>query len=317
MKRWLFACVIFACAALVLAMGTAAVIGYPSRPDPAKTISLFALVIVAVLAGRFLVLMFRFVRAKEPHPLFAWGGAMRAALPDSLATIAGTAAVTVFLLSLGLLKSMIPLVVPFWADAALARTDQFLFGGVPVFPALWLTSAVYGLWQAAHLGTVLWVLHWKDGQAKDRAVISFLLTWSLGMALAFAVSSAGPLFTGAAHPANSLVRLEVDYLWRNYQSAGASIGGGISAFPSMHVALAVWVAFVIRRPWIGVPFVILVSMGAVSLGWHYSLDIVGGLAVGVVAWQLTGLRRRMGAHPASSLEGPTSTLGSPQPSAGR
>jgi membrane-associated phospholipid phosphatase len=50
----------------------------------------------------------------------------------------------------------------------------------------------------------------------------------------------------------------------------------------MHVAIAYWVAFVLSLRgvrWIGPIFVVLISAGAVALGWHYSADVLAGLLV--------------------------------------
>ena len=62
-----------------------------------------------------------------------------------------------------------------------------------------------------------------------------------------------------------------DYLWTAYAAGNVTIGGGISAFPSLHVAVAVWMALVVRH-WLGWVFVALISIGAVMLGWHYFLE---------------------------------------------
>ena len=129
--------------------------------------------------------------------------------------------------------------------------------------------------------TILWVLHWREGAAKDQAVIALLSTWGIGMMVAYIFSSAGPVFTGQAK-ASGVALIEARYLWANYRSSGAVIGGGISAFPSMHVAIAYWVAFVLSLRgvhWIGPIFVVLISVGAVALGWHYSADVLAGLLV--------------------------------------
>ena len=107
------------------------------------------------------------------------------------------------------------------------------------------------------------------------------------MVTAYAMSSAGPIFTGEVSHVDRLTKIEADFLWNNYKSGTAALGGGISAFPSMHVAIAVWIALVLTERGaglIGVPFVILTAMGALTLGWHYSMDVLGGAAVAMAAW---------------------------------
>jgi hypothetical protein len=217
---------------------------------------------------------------------------MRSGSSGLITTSLGAAALCVFLVSISWTKSLLPQLVPFWADGALSQIDQVLFGGHPVLIGGIITAFVYSLWQAAHLGTIIWALHWKEGRPKDQVVIAFILTWSFGMTAAYALSSAGPIFTGKVSGIDPLTKLEASFLWENYQARTAAIGGGISAFPSMHVAIAVWVALAFKeRGWgpIGIPFAILTAMGAITLGWHYSMDLVGGLAVALAAWRAAHL----------------------------
>jgi hypothetical protein len=289
MKRWIVIAGGFALAAFCASVVTAAAVHYPGRPNPANTATFFVVALVIVLILRFVFLLFGFMSANERHPLRAWWRAIWDAVPAYGATVTGAACICVFLVTVSWLKAMLPFVIPFWADASLSGIDQAIFGGHPKIPALLLFTVPYALWQGAHLGTILWVLHWRDGLAKDRAVLSFVLTWAIGMTAAYCFSSAGPIFTGHA-VSDRLTMIEARYLWSNYKSAGAAIGGGISAFPSMHVAIACWVAFILWLRgfrWMGLVFVVLISLGAIALGWHYSADIPGGIAVAAVAVSLS------------------------------
>jgi membrane-associated phospholipid phosphatase len=63
------------------------------------------------------------------------------------------------------------------------------------------------------------------------------------------------------------------------------VGGGISAMPSVHNALAALfalAAFQLNRAagWIAASYAALIWIGSIHLGWHYALD-------GVVAFALT------------------------------
>ena len=118
-----------------------------------------------------------------------------------------------------------------------------------------------------------------------------MLTWSIGMAFAYLFSSMGPLFTGVYDPsiAPDSVRLAAEFLWANYQARGALIGGGISAFPSMHVAIAAWLAIVLtNRGWpkVGIAYFFAVFVCSVVLGWHYAIDGAAGAAVAMTADRL-------------------------------
>jgi hypothetical protein len=204
--------------------------------------------------------------------------------------------------------------VPFWADDLFAATDRALFinaQGIalalePVLPAIGL---FYGLWHAAHLGGILWVLHWRKGD-KARHILSFILTWSIGMAFAYLFSSMGPLFTGAYDPtvAPESVRKAAGFLLANYQAKGALIGGGISAFPSMHVAIAAWLAIVLAdRGWlnVGIAYFFGVFACSVILGWHYAIDGVAGAAIAVVAERIAKAWLRRGSQ---SSQQPTTII---------
>jgi len=95
------------------------------------------------------------------------------------------------------------------------------------------------------------------------------------------------------------------FLWTNYKNSGAQLGGGISAFPSMHVALAAWFALVLRArhvAWLGVAYVLGVFAGSIILGWHYAVDGAAGIAVALFAHRLAGrwLDRR-GTYPSAAI----------------
>jgi membrane-associated phospholipid phosphatase len=82
------------------------------------------------------------------------------------------------------------------------------------------------------------------------------------------------------------VRIAAEFLWANYQAKGALIGGGISAFPSMHVAIAAWLAIVLNdRGWpkLGMAYFFGVFACSVILGWHYAIDGIAGAAIAIVA----------------------------------
>ncbi len=79
-----------------------------------------------------------------------------------------------------------------------------------------------------------------------------------------------------------------------FDAVHAIAEGGSSkgtAFPSSHVAatVAAWLACrrVARRWfWISAPFVALLTLGTVYGRFHYAVDALAGLAVGVAAWRL-------------------------------
>lgn len=80
---------------------------------------------------------------------------------------------------------------------------------------------------------------------------------------------------------------------------GGVLLGGISAMPSLHVAMVTvtsyWLA--VARRWtlaITVPWVLLVWSATVVLGWHYILDGAGGMVLGAGSiWVTNVLLRRL------------------------
>jgi len=308
-EDWIFPAVLIAGATigctLVLGMAT----GFPARPSGNTSLKASLAIIVIAALWRFLRYVFGLWRAKIEHPIISIRAELRPALIGFAPVVVGVAIISVFLYLITYLKSMITTVVPFWADAPLAAIDRAIFVdpaaiAVTLQPTLAALGLFYALWHAAHLGGILWVLHWRGGN-KSHHIVSFMLTWAIGMALAFAFSSAGPIFTGlydlALAPAS--VRKAAEFLWANYQAKGALLGGGISAFPSLHVAIATWFALVLRDrgyPKIGIAYAIAVFACSVILGWHYVADGVAGGAVALLADRLSTLwaRQRRLAQPA-------------------
>jgi hypothetical protein len=140
----------------------------------------------------------------------------------------------------------------------------------------------------------------KAHAVRTRYLLCFMLVWIVvGNILAGLFMSAGPAYYGfvtgdAARFADQLRFLAHDaspnssytyqaYLWALHQSGQAGFGSGISAFPSVHVALATINALFIREysrrlGMVAFAYVCLIESSSVYLGWHYAIDgYVGGL----------------------------------------
>jgi hypothetical protein len=233
-----------------------------------------------------------------------------------------------FFTSFGSFKRLIPYIAPFGWDERLMRWDRWLHGGVdpwtllqPLFGAPGATaalSAVYNAWFFVMFGTFIWqAATLKRPALRQRFLLGFALYWIIiGTALAMLLSSAGPCYygrvTGLADPFQPLmaylrqaaqqapvwsVQMQ-DLLWQNYESHGTMLGSGISAMPSMHVAMATLLAcfgWGVNR-WAGAAYTLFaatIMVGSVHLGWHYAIDGYVAVIVGVALWWLTGraLRR--------------------------
>ncbi len=85
------------------------------------------------------------------------------------------------------------------------------------------------------------------------------------------------------------------YLWSNHQAGTSALGTGISAFPSMHVALAMVNALFLREinrsaGHAAFAYVGLVLFSSVYLGWHYAID---GYVSILIVLALHALMRRL------------------------
>lgn len=291
-RDWLWRCIALAGVAIGCAIAVRLWTGYPGNPKGENSLTVALVVVTFTALGRFLIFLWNLWKGGNERPI----AAIRAALPSAtlafLPIAIGVMVIGAFLFCMSYLKSMITAFVPFWADDALAATDRFMFVdpqaiALAIGPALPALGLFYGLWHAAHLGGILWVLHWRRAD-KARHILSFMLTWLIGMLFAYLFSSAGPIFVGLYDPAIApeSVRKPAEILWANYQARGALIGGGISAFPSMHVAIAAWLAIVLRDrgfTWLGVAYLLGIFVCSVVLGWHYVLDGAAGIAVALLA----------------------------------
>jgi hypothetical protein len=221
------------------------------------------------------------------------------------------------------IKAAIPLIAPFHLDPILAELDRGLHGGTDPWRLLhpWLghpaaTKALafaYWAWFLLVYGTMgFYAFACRPERA--RFLVSMALTWALlGTLGAILLSSAGPCYfgrvTGLDDPFSPLlayVRATVpviaagqDYLWRAHsEGALLRIGSGISAMPSLHVAMSVLCALAWSREsraigaiaWL---FAVVILLASIHLGWHYAIDgYVGALGASAIWWSVGRITKR-------------------------
>jgi len=229
-------------------------------------------------------------------------------------------------------KANIPLLNPWAWDLDLAAFDRMLHAGMDPWRLLMppvgqeitlkILDMAYSLWFPLLL--ISWflvgVVRHHDN-LKTQYVLAFLLAWVIGgNLLATMFSSVGPVFVGNLHPdagnysellrrlahADALYGLTAtelhSILWRQYE-AGMNIFGGISAFPSMHNALAVLMALVAWRihRLLGIAMTIFAAMiyiGSILLAWHYAADGMAGIVIALASWHMAGwITRRLDRKP--------------------
>jgi hypothetical protein len=220
------------------------------------------------------------------------------------------------------IKTSFPLGRGFPLDVAHADLDQMLHFGVDPWRLLyavaqhpWVLRAVeinYNMfWFIICYFTLYWVATSpRANRIRVRFMLSWFITWILvGNVVAGTWLSAGPAFYGlvtgdterfagqlaflmtSASETSSATNLQ-SYLWQLYEAGRTGFGSGISAFPSMHVALIVLITLYAneRFPRFGLVmwgYTAFVMMSSVYLGWHYAIDgYVSLVMVVAIYWAL-------------------------------
>ena len=284
---------------------------------------LLPFIVLTLLIGRAVVIM----AVDRPHrPLSQLWYELRTSLatPERLAhAIPMLAAIFLVGDTFTVLKASLPGIVAFGWDQPLDQLDRWLHGGVapwellqPLIGRPFITHAInwaYNLW--FYFLTVIWVwqaFSQRNNALRQRFFLSLILTWILlGNIFAVLLSSAGPCYFGRVTGLPDPYAPLMDYLygvnetytlwalgaqemlWRNHAAGTIMIGSGISAMPSLHVALATLFALVcwqVRR-WLGMImacFACVIMIGSVHLGWHYAIDGYAGAIGMLIIWWSTG-----------------------------
>jgi len=212
------------------------------------------------------------------------------------------------------LKTAIPFVVPFYLDPTLSGFESRIFGTDPwrITHAIlgWATPVIdrfYLSWLPVMLVAFNLVLLSKPSAFKTRALLAYVLIWPIvGTLGSYILSSAGPIFHDALFGGNSGLLdalksegatgnlLAYHHLLNAYANRYETIGGGISAMPSLHIAMACWLALSIRErfprfQWLGWSYFALIWTSSVHLGWHYVSDGAVGCAGAVLVWRAAGV----------------------------
>jgi hypothetical protein len=234
-------------------------------------------------------------------------------------------------------KRMLPHINYWHLDPLFAEWDRFVHFGNDawqlthaVFGTPLMTTAinfVYHTWLFLMLGVLIWqALEIKRPQLRAQFFYSFIAVWILiGTVCAFLMSAAGPVYyefvTGSENPFWPLMerlyafdevspvwalRLQEE-LWMNHTFGSTDLKTGITAMPSMHVAVAVHFALLgwryNRLAGIGfTAFAVAIEIGSVHLGWHYAIDGYISTVMVVVIWLTVGWLLRRSADESETTE---------------
>jgi hypothetical protein len=223
-------------------------------------------------------------------------------------------------ITLQALKQAIGHVAGFPWDPWLHSVDLTLHGTEPwrlyarVLPDWSWVRAIdllYVAWAFLLLGFLLWASWSHVRHLRQRALVACFLMFMSGATLAaWAGASAGPCYYEFVAPPSSpvpygelLARLDAfdssnsglaarslqRWLWDLHAHDRAGTFSGVSAMPSLHVAMAVLCALIgwQRSRIAGVllaGYAAIIQLGSVLLAWHYAVDGYVGAVIAIACW---------------------------------
>ena len=280
-----------------------------------------------VFFGIFLTWLWKLYRQGEDHPI--------AASIEKLCSIPGRAYVELFvpifvmapfLASYTTFKVVLVNIGAHGLDPTLARIDN-MFGFEPwqVSHAIlgplgtMVLDRLYYCWFVVNQLMLIGVL-FVPILVRQRAqvLLTFVFVWIvLGSLLAALFPSVGPCYYGNVynpdlyaglmaqlHTINQTYPLTAlgvqDLLWFDHTHDVMNLGSGVSAMPSMHVAVATITALLLRRIglsilgafWLGA-----IWLGSFHLGWHYAIDGLVSVLGTVAIWKVVAMMLAGGTSP--------------------
>lgn len=209
--------------------------------------------------------------------------------------------------------------VPFWTDETLMKADRAIHFGqtpwemiAPVFSnaaLIYVIDFLYTFWLLVNLLVILQqAFASKTPELRATFFLCYYIVWIvMGTIIALAASSAGPCYFEHVSSLPNPYAAQMQFLdhldktqgvnaiafknalWENHAQGKGGIINGISAFPSIHVAMAVVFALVGRHygrvvRWSGYSYLALIMVGSVALNWHYAVDGYASLVMTPLVW---------------------------------
>jgi PAP2 superfamily len=269
--------------------------------------------LIAILILSYLGLLGALIAVRPKSPLRFIAGIVSSRgvgfISIAVATCFGMAAFWTF-------KYHIPSVAPFYADRLFADLDSALhFGNDPwrlahsVMPSSAMGPMVviyFPVWYFQFFICLFVAALQPNASLRNRYFISLATTYLLlGTIMAAALSSVGPIFydrfidgerfselllTLHRNEASTFIFVVADRLLSAYSSGVEDIFAGISAMPSIHVAVAALNAVFLAQinrwlGFIGWVFTALTLFGSVYFGWHYAIDGYVSIFAVLLIWR--------------------------------
>jgi len=327
--NWMMA----ALAVVALEYGVALTIGFsvgfrfalPTKAYAILTATIAASALILTLVAR----LAHYGLSKEQHPARRLVADTQRHAPWLISVCFAFILVGMQIAALTWLKIMLPIAAGFWADPLLADTEKMLLGqdawvithALFGWTAAWI-DRLYVTWMPVKLIALFLVILAPLSDARARALLSYFLIMAAGSLSQYLLPSGGPVFYERLGlgprfgelPIEPWVATASDYLWADYLHPNSAIGAGISAMPSMHVAIALWVALVLRAysrrlQWLGWAWFAAIFFGSIHLGWHYALDSIAATTIALAAFQLAGIMINRPNRDNRLTAGPSSAFG--------
>lgn len=320
-RREDWAVALLSCVIIILSWLALIAVGSEANPlnSGIANIGFYYTKFAMVLVAHYAWLVWR-ERPESPIRFIYQSDSLRALVPTIISALVLVTAVALFMPAFTAMKSAIPLFNDYTWDATFIAWDQALHGDdawrllQPVLGHPAITSVftyLYHLWfTLIYFGPICVALYVSDREIRLRFFIGFLLTWTLvGMVGAVALASYGPVFleplTGDTHFAeqvaylhkagetHSILVLEVQrILLESFQQGDHGLGRGITAMPSMHVALAMLYYLMARQidrrlGYAFLAFLVAIMIGSVHLAYHYAVDGYVSIVMTALIWWAT------------------------------